>query len=224
MQATGTITISTSDAGNWTFCANTDDGFSATINGNTFKYDGLRGASDTIDTINFASAGTYPVTFMQFENGGGSNAEFSAAQGRPRRRSIRRSAWWAIRPTAGCRSPARRSMGAPATAGQFAAAVATNVKPAVQSAIATAGRHVAVHADQVRRRELRLAVVADAQDAIRRRLRGLSQRRRDRPARMPPPRRRGTRWPARSRPATSRPPRTRTSTFPVSSIRPRPAT
>ena len=40
MQATGTITIPT--AGKWTFCANTADGFSCTINGNNFQYNGLR--------------------------------------------------------------------------------------------------------------------------------------------------------------------------------------
>ena len=76
MQATGTITIPT--AGYWTFCANTADGFSATINGVNFQ---SNSAAVSFDTIHFASAGTYPVTFMQFANTGNSYAEFSAAPG-----------------------------------------------------------------------------------------------------------------------------------------------
>ena len=35
MQATGSITVPS--AGYWTFCANADDGFSATINGTNFQ-------------------------------------------------------------------------------------------------------------------------------------------------------------------------------------------
>ena len=136
MQATGTITIPT--AGNWTFCANTDDGFSATINGNTFDYDGLRGSVDSLYTINFASAGTYPVTFMQFQNAGGSNAEFSAAAGT---KTAFDSTFRLVGDTAdgGLKVVSTPFNGGTSNSGAFAAAVATNVKPAVEAAIATAG-------------------------------------------------------------------------------------
>jgi hypothetical protein len=68
-------------AGNWTFGVNSDDGFSCTINGQTFAYDGLRGPSDSFGTINFAAAGDYDLSLVFFENGGGSCLELFAASG-----------------------------------------------------------------------------------------------------------------------------------------------
>jgi hypothetical protein len=78
-KATGQVHIPS--AGNWTFGVNSDDGFSCTINGQTFAYDGLRGPSDSFATINFAAAGDYDVSLLFFENGGGSCLELFAASG-----------------------------------------------------------------------------------------------------------------------------------------------
>ena len=136
MQANGTITIPS--AGNWTFGANTDDGFSATINGTTFSADGIR-SGDAYDTINFASAGTYPVTFLQYQNNGSSYAEFYAAQGAY---AGFNSSFRLVGDTAdgGLNVTSTPFNGTSGSGGPLAAAVATNVKPAVQAAIATAGR------------------------------------------------------------------------------------
>ena len=82
-------------AGTYTFDGNTDDGFSMTITGasfisgtndtsaggNTFEYDGTRGAADTLGVANFSSAGYYPISLTFFQGGGPSGVEISAAQG-----------------------------------------------------------------------------------------------------------------------------------------------
>lgn len=68
-------------AGNWTFGVNSDDGFSCTINGQTFAYDGLRAPADSYGTINFATAGDYDLSLVFFENGGGAGLELFAAAG-----------------------------------------------------------------------------------------------------------------------------------------------
>ncbi|MFI5380370.1 MAG: lamin tail domain-containing protein, partial [Tepidisphaerales bacterium] len=68
-------------AGTYTFDASSDDGCLLTINGQTVcSFDGLRGPGDSLGTITLA-AGDYPLTFMYFQNGGGSEGELSAAQG-----------------------------------------------------------------------------------------------------------------------------------------------
>ena len=61
-------------AGNWTFGVNSDDGFSCTVNGQTFAFDGLRSPGDSFGTINFAAAGDYDLSLVFFENGGGSES------------------------------------------------------------------------------------------------------------------------------------------------------
>ncbi len=75
----GSITIPV--AGQWTFGVNSDDGFKLQIGGFTSQFDGLRGASDTVSTFNFPSAGTYPVRLLFFEHEGGASVELWAAQG-----------------------------------------------------------------------------------------------------------------------------------------------
>jgi hypothetical protein len=79
VKATGRVHIPT--AGNWTFGVNSDDGFSCTINGQTFAFDGLRGPGDSFGTVTFAAAGDYDLSLVFFENGGGSSLELFAAPG-----------------------------------------------------------------------------------------------------------------------------------------------
>ncbi len=79
VQATGRVHIPS--AGDWTFGVNSDDGFSCTVNGQTFAYDGLRGPGDSFGTINFAAAGDYDLSLVYFENGGGADLELFAATG-----------------------------------------------------------------------------------------------------------------------------------------------
>ena len=68
-------------AGNWTFGVNSDDGFTCTVNGQTFAYDGLRGPSDSFGTVNFAAAGDYDLSLVGFQNYGGADLELFAASG-----------------------------------------------------------------------------------------------------------------------------------------------
>jgi hypothetical protein len=134
MQGTGTITIPSGEGGNWTFYATSNAGFSATINGTNFKSDG---AANTLDTINLA-AGTYPVTFMQFQASGNSYAEFSAAQGS---KSSFDSTFRLVGDQAdgGLAVASVPFIGSGSHSGPFAAALATNVKPAVTAAINASG-------------------------------------------------------------------------------------
>jgi hypothetical protein len=78
-KATGLVHIPS--AGSWTFGVNSDDGFSCTVNGQTFAFDGLRGPGDSFGTISFAAAGDYDLSLVFFENGGGSSLELFAAPG-----------------------------------------------------------------------------------------------------------------------------------------------
>ena len=137
MQATGSITIPT--AGNWTFCANTADGFSCTINGNNFQYNGLRSASDTLDTINFSNAGTYSISFMQFANTGNSSAEFSAVSGSV---SAFNSSFRLVGDTAdgGLQVTSPPFIGnSTSGVGNIASSIQTNIKSAVEQAIGDVG-------------------------------------------------------------------------------------
>ncbi len=68
--------------GVYTFGVNSDDGFSLSIEGTTVAFfDDLRGATDTLGTYNFPSAGDYRVQMIYFENGSAASVEFWAAQG-----------------------------------------------------------------------------------------------------------------------------------------------
>ncbi|MGO9111484.1 MAG: CotH kinase family protein, partial [Thermoguttaceae bacterium] len=81
LEATGTLTITASQAGYYTFGVNSDDGFTLTIGGASFSNgvnttacsggtmtcDKLQSATDTLATTKLA-AGTYPITLIYFEN------------------------------------------------------------------------------------------------------------------------------------------------------------
>jgi hypothetical protein len=94
MQATGTITVTASQAGYYTFGVNSDDGFSLSITGasfttltnatnsagsNTMQYANTRGAGDTLGTT-YLAAGTYPVSLVYYQDGGNAETEFYAAK------------------------------------------------------------------------------------------------------------------------------------------------
>jgi len=72
-------------AGLWTFCVGSDDGFRLRIAGHgaTFstEFAAGRGFGNTLAVFNFPVAGTYALTLSYFENTGGAALEFSAAQG-----------------------------------------------------------------------------------------------------------------------------------------------
>ncbi len=78
-EATATITIPA--AGQYTFGVNSDDGFRLTVGGFVNVCDCLRGASDTLATFNFPSAGEYALRLVFWERGGGSEVEMFAAAG-----------------------------------------------------------------------------------------------------------------------------------------------
>ena len=94
LQATGTLTITSAQAGYYTFGVNSDDGFSLTISGadfssltnasnsagsNTMQYAGTRGTEDTLGTT-YLAAGSYPVSLVYYQGGGGASMEFYAAK------------------------------------------------------------------------------------------------------------------------------------------------
>jgi hypothetical protein len=94
LQATGTITITSAQAGYYTFGVNSDDGFSLTITGadftsltgatnpvgtNTMAYVNPRGAGDTLGTT-YLAAGSYPVNLVYYQAGGSAELEFYGAK------------------------------------------------------------------------------------------------------------------------------------------------
>ncbi len=96
LHATGTLQISASQAGYYTFGVNSDDGFSLTItgasfsnpgpagsgttcSGTTMEYDGGRGAADSLATT-YLAAGNYPLDLVYFQGGGDDSMEFFAAK------------------------------------------------------------------------------------------------------------------------------------------------
>ena len=94
LQAAGTITITSAQAGYYTFGVNSDDGFSLAITGadfttltnasnstgtNTMAYSGPRVPGDTFGTT-YLAAGTYPVSLVYYQDGGGASMEFYAAK------------------------------------------------------------------------------------------------------------------------------------------------
>ncbi|MGA2254755.1 MAG: lamin tail domain-containing protein, partial [Thermoguttaceae bacterium] len=157
LQATGTLQISASQAGYYTFGANTDDGFTLTISGADFTtltnatnssgsdvmtYDGLRGASDTLGTT-YLAAGSYPINLVYFQNQGGASMEFFAAKESSAAgvTSFDATNSHLVGDTAdgGLAVSSAPFNGTASNSGPFAAAIATNVKPAIQAAIAAAG-------------------------------------------------------------------------------------
>ena len=167
LQATGSITITPAQAGYYTFGVSSDDGFSLTITGanfttltnatntsgsNTMAYANPRGPGDTLGTT-YLAAGSYPVSLVYYQDGGGAEMEFYAAKESSAAgattfdaNSILVGATTATTAGGGTStttSPLAVSstalIGSTSNSGQFAAAVATNVKSTVAAAIATAG-------------------------------------------------------------------------------------
>ncbi len=73
-------------AGAWTFGVNSDDGFKLTLDNGidptrTMLFDGTRTVADTLSTFTFASAGTYNLRLVYFDNTGPAGVEVFAAQG-----------------------------------------------------------------------------------------------------------------------------------------------
>ena len=168
MQATGTLTITAAQAGYYTFGVNSDDGFmlsitganfsngsgDTTCSGSTLEYDGGRAAADTLGTT-YLVAGSYPINLIYFQGGGRCEHGVLRCQGEQfrggdflrlqfdsrrldhRHHGQRRHQQHDHAPGW---SRARRSPAlAAAAAGCIAAAMATNVKSAVESAISAAG-------------------------------------------------------------------------------------
>ncbi|HEY7115819.1 MAG TPA: lamin tail domain-containing protein, partial [Tepidisphaeraceae bacterium] len=133
VKATGTVHIPS--AGAWTFGVNSDDGFGLSVGSQSMAFDGLRGASDTLQTFNFPSAGDYSVSLVFFENGGGSGLELFAAPGSKAGfdstfRLVGNTASGGLAVTS---TPITGGGGAGNSA-TFAADVRTNVKSAMQQA------------------------------------------------------------------------------------------
>jgi hypothetical protein len=68
-------------AGAWTFGVASDDGFSMTIDGQTFGHTGRRAARTTFDTIDFPTAGDYPIELTYFQRLQAAELEVFAAPG-----------------------------------------------------------------------------------------------------------------------------------------------
>ncbi|MEL6104539.1 MAG: lamin tail domain-containing protein [Planctomycetota bacterium] len=83
IEATATIQVPT--AGEWSFGVNSDDGFGLTLNRDGVEYTSSfpnpRGPSDTIETFDLPSAGSYEVRLVMFEAAGGASVELFAAPG-----------------------------------------------------------------------------------------------------------------------------------------------
>ena len=72
-------------AGQWTFCVGSDDGFRLRISGHgvnfTSEFAAGRGFGLTLATFTFPEAGVYSLNLIYNENTGGATVEFSVAQG-----------------------------------------------------------------------------------------------------------------------------------------------
>ena len=193
MRAKGIIHVPT--AGTWTFGVNSDDGFRLKITGATFnsaygcvghhrqrRHAGVcppRSPADSLGVVNSLAAGDYNVELTYYERGGGSDTEFFAASGA-------NTAWNSNFHLVGDTANGGLSvMSEPFTGGgsgsTFASLVQTNVKAAVQAA----GNCHALHPHHLRRGRPASLSLADAEDEVRRRLRGVSERRGDRPPQRP---------------------------------------
>jgi hypothetical protein len=73
------------EAGQWTFCVGSDDGFRLRITGHgvnfTSEFATGRGFGTTLATFTFPVAGVYSLSLVYFENTGGATEEFSVAKG-----------------------------------------------------------------------------------------------------------------------------------------------
>lgn len=73
------------EAGQWTFCVASDDGFRLRISGHgvnfVSEFPTPRGIANTLATFTFPVAGIYNLNLVYFENGGGAGVELSVAQG-----------------------------------------------------------------------------------------------------------------------------------------------
>lgn len=80
---TGLVKIDQS--GWWTFGVSSDDGFSCELSNDSdsyaFSFPAPRGAEDSLYQANIADAGLYRLRLVYYENGGGAELEFFAAQG-----------------------------------------------------------------------------------------------------------------------------------------------
>lgn len=91
-----TTTISIPSSGNWTFGISSDDGFRLSITGASFssvagtgttivggamQFDGTRTAADSLGVVNFASAGSYTVRLLYYQNTSDAELEWFAAKG-----------------------------------------------------------------------------------------------------------------------------------------------
>ncbi len=176
-QATGRVHIPS--AGNWTFGVNSDDGFTCTVNGQTFAYDGLRGPGDSFGTVTFAAAGDYDLSLV----------------GLPELRRRRFGTFCRFRDKndfrfhlpPGGRHGQRRSVGAEHSGHGNREQLGLRQLRGDERASGHAGRqqHLVVRANRLRRGQPGVAAEPDAQDAIRRRIRGVSQRRRSGAAKRP---------------------------------------
>ncbi|MHB1034284.1 MAG: lamin tail domain-containing protein [Pirellulales bacterium] len=139
--------------GNYTFGVNSDDGFTLKVaggtfvsgsgytsgSGDTFAFDSLRGPADTVGTFSFTAAGDYDLTLLFWENGGGSGVELWAAPGTKATydatfRLVGDTAKgglavFSLPPTGSGNSSA------------FASAIHTDVRTAVQNAVAQLGNN-----------------------------------------------------------------------------------
>jgi hypothetical protein len=68
-------------AGDWTFGIASDDGFSMTVNGQTFQHTSRRAARTTLQVVDFPTAGDYPMQLTYFQHLQGSELEAFAAPG-----------------------------------------------------------------------------------------------------------------------------------------------
>ena len=150
LKATGKVHIGS--AGTYTFGVNSDDGFSLRIAGvnttwvanatnsagtDTVQYNSLRAAGDTLARYAFPAAGDYDMTLIMWENGGGSSCELWAALGA---KSAYDSTFRLVGDTARGGLPVMSTpVSGSGNSTGFAAAVRTDVRSAMQSAIAQVG-------------------------------------------------------------------------------------
>ncbi|MGA2068975.1 MAG: lamin tail domain-containing protein, partial [Thermoguttaceae bacterium] len=166
VQATGTLTITSAQAGYYTFGVNSAEGFSLTItganfshgvstttcSGGTMAYNAYRTTADTLATT-YLAAGSYPLSLVYFQGTSQASLEFYAAK---ESSSAGVSSFDANSILVGSTSATTAGGGTSTTttplavtstpfiggnsnSGEFAAAVATNVKPAIQAALAADG-------------------------------------------------------------------------------------